>query len=222
MQTLNVTARDMEVAPDTLREEGKVPAVFYGPKEASTPVTLNRKEFEKVWRAAGETTVVVLQGIDEDKDVLIHEVDVHPVTDIVQHVDFYAVEKGKKVKTHVPLEFIGESAAVKNLGGTLMKVVHEIEVEALPKDLPHTIKIDISSLETFQSHISIKDIGAVHGVEIIGNPDDTIVSVTEPKEEEVEVPVEAIDMDAIEVEKKGKKEEEGEGEASAPEETPAA
>lgn len=210
MQTLQIQARNTAIKPETLRDAGKVPAVFYGPKEASTPVTLDRKEFDKVWREAGETTVVILQGLDEEKEVLIHQVDFHAVSGIAQHVDFYAVEKGKKVQTHVPLEFIGESPAVKNLGGTLAKVMHEIEVEALPKDLPHTIEIDISKLETFESRIAIKDIAPMPGVEVMGNPEDLIVSVDQPKEEEVEAPVESIDMDAIEVEKKGKKEEEGE------------
>ena len=219
MQTLKVEKRDMKVKPETLREEGKIPAVFYGPKETNTPIVINRKDFEKVWKEAGETTVVVLQGAGEDTEVLIHEAVFHAVSDIVQHVDFYAVEKGKKVKTNIPLEFIGESPAVKNLGGTLAKVMHEIEVEALPKDLPHTIEIDISKLETFESRIAIKDIASMPGVEVMGNPEDLIVSVDQPKEEEIEAPVESIDMDAIEVEKKGKKEEEGEtpaeGEAPA-------
>ncbi len=219
MQTLKIEKRDTNISPETLREEGKIPAVFYGPKEDSTPITINRKEFDKVLKEAGETTVVVLQGLDEDKEVLIHQVDVHAVSDIVQHVDFYVVEKGKKVQTNIPLVFVGEAPAVKNLGGTLMKAVHEIEVEALPKDLPHEIEVDISTLETFDSHITIKDIAVPAAVTVLANPDDTVVSVSEPKEEE-EAPVESIDMDAIEVEKKGKKEEEGE---AAPEgETPAA
>lgn len=219
MQTLTIQARDMGISPDTLREEGKIPAVFYGPKEPSTPITIDRREFEKVWREAGETTVVVLKGVAEDKEVLIHEVAFHPVTDIVQHVDFYVVEKGKKVQTHVPIEFVGESPAVK-AGANLVKVMYEVEVEALPKDLPHVIEIDISKLETINTSIAIKDIAAMPGVEIMGNPEDSIVSVAEAKEEEIETPVEAIDMDAIEVEKKGKKEEEGE--AAAGTETPAA
>lgn len=218
MLKLNVTQRDTKTQPDAVRAEGKIPAVFYGPKETSTPVTIDRKEFEKVWREAGETTVVTLVGLGDEKESLIHQVDFHPVTGLVQHVDFYVVEKGKKVRTHVPLVFIGEAPAVKSLGGTLMKTLHEIEVEALPKDLPHEIEIDISVLETFQSAITINDIPVPAGVEILGNPDDTIAAIAEPTEEE-EAPVAAIDMDAIEVEKKGKQEESTEGEGA---ETPAA
>ncbi len=216
MQTLTIEKRDTHTNSDAIREGGKVLGVLYGPKEDSTSIMFNRKEFDKVWKEAGETTIVVLKGLDEDKEVLIHQVDFHPVTDIAQHVDFYVIEKGKKVQTHIPLSFIGESPAVKNLGGTLMKTMFEIEVEALPKDLPHDIEIDISKLETFQSHITIKDIVVSSAVTILGNPDDTVVAVAEPKEEEVEVPVESIDMEAIEVEKKGKKEEEATPEGEAP------
>jgi large subunit ribosomal protein L25 len=141
---------------------------------------------------------------------MIHEVAYHPVTGKPLHVDFYVIEKGKKVTTNVPLEFVGEAPAVKSLGGTLMKIMHEIEIEAMPKDLPHEIVADISVLETFDSHITLADLKLPPGVTALGNPEDTIASIAEPKEEEEE-PVEAIDMESIEVEKKGKQEEEEEG-----------
>src|SRR5690606_26337192 len=108
--------------------------VFYGPKEEAVAVSFDRARFEKVLREAGESTVVTLTGVGEDKDTLIHDVQLHPVTDQPLHVDFYVLEKGKKVQTHVPLEFTGEAPAVKSLGGTLMKVLHELEIEAMPKD----------------------------------------------------------------------------------------
>lgn len=213
--TLTIEKRDSSVKPEVLRKGGKIPAVLYGPKEANMPVAIDAKSFEKVWRSAGETTIVDLEGEGETKEALIHQVDFHPVTDIPQHVDFYVVEKGKKVTADIPLVFIGEAPAVKSLGGTLMKVMHEIEVEALPKDLPREINVDISSLVTFESQISIKDIAVPPGVTILADAEDIIAAVTEPKEEEEEAPT-VIDMESIEVEQKGKKEEEAPIEGDAP------
>ncbi len=213
--TLKIEKRDPSVRPDMLRKEGKIPAVLYGPKEPNLPVAIDAKAFEKVLRQAGETTIVDLEGEGEAKEALIHQVDHHPVTDTIEHVDFYVVEKGKKVTADIPFVFVGEAPAVKSLGGTLMKVMHEVEVEALPKDLPREITVDISSLVTFDSQISIKDIAVPSGVTVLAEPDEIIAAVAEPKEEVEEAPT-TIDMESIEVEQKGKKEEEGtaEGEAS--------
>lgn len=215
MLTIAVEKRDAGSA-DALRKAGKIPAVFYGPKEESTPVAVDRKVFEKAFRTAGESSIVTLEGVGEPKDALIHEVTRNPVTEAFEHVDFYVIEKGKKLRVGVPLLFTGEAPAVKSLGGTLMKVMHEVEVEAMPKDLPHELTVDVSSLETFDSIITIKDIPVPAGVTILNEGDETVAAISQPKEE-IEEPVATIDMDAIEVEKKGKTEE-AEGETT-PEET---
>jgi large subunit ribosomal protein L25 len=217
MTSLDITVRDGSVTAEALRASGKVPAVFYGPKEEAVSIAFDKLAFDKVFKEAGESTVITLKGLGEDKDTLIHDIDFHPVTGMPVHVDFYVMEKGKKVRTHVPLEFIGEeeALAIKSLGGTLVKTIHEIEIEAMPKDLPHGIEIDVSILDTFDKHIAIKDIKLPAGVEIVDmNPDDAVASVAEPREEVIDEPVVAIDMDAIEVEKKGKTEEEGEAAAA--------
>lgn len=217
MPTVQIQTRDGG-NPDTLRAKGRIPGVLYGPKEASQAISVDQKVFEKLWKEAGESTIVTLEGVGEPKDALIHEVDFNPVTDVARHVDFYIIEKGKKVETEVPLVFVGEAPAVKNLGGTLMKVMLEVKVEAFPKDLPHEILIDVSTLETFESRIAIKDIPVPAGVIIHEELDETVASVSQPKEEE-EAPVAEIDMESIEVEKKGKKEEEGEATGEEPEKT---
>lgn len=218
MLTLNAEKREAGSA-DALREAGKIPAVLYGPKEDATPIAVDRKVFERLFRTAGESSVITLEGVGEAKDVLVHDVSKHPVTDAFQHIDFYVIEKGKKVHVEVPLLFTGEAPAVKSLGGTLVKVMHEVQVEAMPKDLPHELTIDISSLETFDSRITIKDIAVPAGVVILDDPEETVVAISQPKEEETEEPVAPIDMDAIEVEKRGKEETadetpEGEGETA--------
>jgi large subunit ribosomal protein L25 len=213
MFKLNVEKRDLKEKVADLRKSGQMPAVFYGPKDPSTPIKLSLVDFKKAWKTAGESTVVVLEGDGIDADVLIHQVDLDPVTDIAIHADFYAIEKGKKLSVDVPLEFIGVSPAVKDLGAVLVKVVHEIEIEALPKDLPHTLEVDISPLVTFDSVLTAADIKLPEGVTLMVKPEEVIASVYEPKEEVVEAPV---DLSAIEVEKKGKEANEGEEGAEAP------
>ncbi|OGG86105.1 hypothetical protein A2392_01435 [Candidatus Kaiserbacteria bacterium RIFOXYB1_FULL_46_14] len=191
-----------------LRAEGKLPAVVYGAKESSTPLTLDRREFEKAYAEAGESSVIVLTGLDEDKEVLVHDMSFNAVKGGIQHVDFYAVEKGKEVTVPIELTFIGEAPAVK-LGGSLTKALHEIEITAKPANLPHEIIVDISVLNTFEDHIRVKDLNIPAGVKVENDPEEMVAVVTEAKDEPVEE-VASIDMTAIEVEQKGKKEDEAE------------
>ena len=193
------------------RKDGNLPAVLYGPKEETSSITIPAQEFDNVWRKAGETTVVSLrvEGIGE-KDVMIHDVAVDPVRGNPIHVDFYAIEKGKKITVEVPLVFIGVAHAVKELGGTLVKVLHEIEIEAFPKNIPHELTVDISSLSSFDSHIAVKDILLPEGVEALEKQDEIVASIASPREEEETAPV---DFSQVEVEKKGKQEEAKENES---------
>lgn len=192
-----------------LRQNGVLPAVIYGPKEEASAINLDSKEFEKIFREAGESSVMVLTGVGEDKEVLVQDVAYNRVKGGIEHVDFYAIEKGKEVTVNIPLEFVGEAPAIK-LGGSLTKVLHEIEVTCKPANLPHEIVVDVSSLNTFEDMIHVKDLNIPAGVKVENDPEDTVALVAEAKEEPVE-PV-AIDMSAIEVEKKGKEETEEGGE----------
>ena len=217
MFKLKVEKRDLKEGMAGLRASGKMPAVFYGPKEAATPIKLTIVDFKKALKTAGESTVVSLEGAGIEIDSLIHAYDLDPVTDIPIHADFYAIEKGKKLTVDVPIEFIGTSAAVKDLGAVLVKVAHEIKIEALPKDLPHKLEVDISGLVAFNSTLTAGDIKLPEGVTLKGKPDEVIASVYEPKEEVVEAA--PVDLSTIEVEKKGKEAKEGaEGEAAPTEE----
>lgn len=192
-----------------VRAAGNIPAVFYGPKAASTSITVNGPEFMKAWKHAGESGIITLTGVDEDHDALIHDVEKDPVKNTVTHVDFYVIEKGKKVQVAVPLEFIGQSPAVKNLGGSLIKVMHELEIEAMPKELPHAIEVDISSLVDFDAQIKVSDIKLPAGVTAEIDAEEVVALVSAPKEDEPEEASGPIDMSAIGIsEKKGKKEEE--------------
>lgn len=209
MITLEVKKRDTKANLFTLRKGGSIPAVFYGPKEKSTPIAVSGKDFEKALKMAGESTIVVLKGDFGEHEALIHDLDRDPVTDVIRHADFYVVEKGKKIKVGVPIEFIGVSPAVKDLGGVLVKVIHEVEIEALPKDLPHSLEADISALVDFDSQILASDIKLPSGVELVTKADEVVALTSMPKEEKEEEAA-PIDLSAIEVEKKGKTEEEGE------------
>ncbi len=202
------------VKNESLRKTGKIPAVFYGPKEKSTSVAVSLAEFKKIWRNAGESSVVVLKDGTSEHEALIHDVDIHPVTGIPRHADFYVIEKGKKVKVRTPIVFEGFSPAVKDKGGILVKVLRDIEIEAAPKDLPHEIKVDISSLVELNSAIHASDIQLPHGVTLVTKAEEIVASIAEAKEEVEEAP-QAIDMSTIEVATKGKEVKEGEAGAVA-------
>lgn len=205
--TLIANKREQNVTADEARKKGFVPAVFYGKKEKSTPIIIKKSEFLKAWKEAGESTVISISVDDQKVDALINDVSLDPVTNEPIHADFYVFEKGHKVELSLPIEFIGISPAVKELGGVLVKVVHEIKIEAEPSNLPKNIIVDISSLVQLGDSIAAKDVPMPKGVTLIENPEEIIVTVSAPKEEKEEEST-PIDLSAIEVEKKGKTEEE--------------
>lgn len=206
MLKLKVLKRDAVEKPEEVRASGYIPAVFYGPKEAAQSIKIVAADFEKAFKEAGESTVVVLEVEGAEHETLIHDVAYHPVRGNISHVDFYVIEKGKKVQVGVELEFVGVSPAEKTLGGTLVKVMHEIEIEAMPSNLPHGIEVDISSLVDFDSQITAGDLTLPTGVTLITGAEEVIALVQEVKEETDE-PAAPVDISSIEVEKKGKKEE---------------
>ena len=190
------------VSTAALRRAGSIPAVVYGAHHASTPISVDAKAFAKVWREVGEASVVSLTGLGAAVPALVHEISLDPLTSLPRHIDFYAVTKGEKVEVAIPLTFIGESAAVE-AGANLVKVLHEIEVEADPMNLPQSIEVDISVLQVVDDQIHAKDLVLPPGVELVTEPEDVIALVQEVEEEVVEAPV---DIAEIKVEKKGKEE----------------
>ncbi|MFA6254324.1 MAG: 50S ribosomal protein L25 [Candidatus Paceibacterota bacterium] len=198
-----------------LREEGLVPAIVYGSKkEKNTSITLDLPEFKKILSQAGESTIISLELGGKGQDVLIHEVQSDPRSGFPIHVDFYVVSQDKELEVAVPLIFEGVSPAVKDLGGSLVKVLHELEIRALPKNLPHDIKVDISTLATLDDQILIKDLKLPTGVESVLDVEEVVAAITEAGEEVIEEAA-PVDLSAIEVEKKGKQEEASdEGEVS--------
>ena len=188
MLTLAVQERNTKDTSEALRQKGLVPAVFYGPKEASTPIAINSLKLERVFREAGETTIVKLAGVGEEKDTLIHDVQFHPVTGAMLHADFYVIEKGKKVTIKIPLEFVGLAPAEK-LGHIVVKALHEVEIEVTPAELPHHLEVDISKLENVGDRILAKDIKLPASAELKTHADEIVVAITEFKEEKEQTPV---------------------------------
>lgn len=205
MLTLKTQERDIAINATKYRKEGLLPSVYYGPKMKPVSINVSKVDFMKVWKEAGESTVVALETKDGLVEVLIHEVSYDAVKSEAIHVDFFVLEVGKIVEVSVPLEFVGVSKAVKDMAGTLVKVLHEIEVEALPKDFPHSLKVDISLLSDLDAQILASDIVLPAGVTLLTDADEVVAAVSVADEEEVAAP----SLATIEVAKKGKKEVDG-------------
>lgn len=204
--TLSVEKRDQSKSAAVLRKAGTLPGVVYGPKQTPIMVSLVKKDFERLFAKAGESTVIDLEGLGAAVPVLVKEVTFAAIKGGITHVDFYAIEKGKKISATIPLELVGE-APVTKIGGVINRVLHEVEVTCMPADLPAHIDIDLSTLVNIGDQFLVSDIKVAKGVEI-DTPGDEVVLVVSLPEEEVEVEPVALDMSAIEVEKKGKTEEE--------------
>ncbi|MDP3958017.1 MAG: 50S ribosomal protein L25 [bacterium] len=213
MFILTAKVREGKESPTALRRKGFVPAVYYGKKEQSTPIAVDAASFKKVWKEAGESSIITLKTEKGEIDSLLYEVQADPVSGEPVHADFYAVDANTEIHANVPLEFTGVSPAVKDLGATLVKVLHEMEVKSLPRDLPPKIVVDISSLVDLESRITVADLKIPKGVTTTLHQADIVASLAAEREEEPEPVPEAIDLSAIEVEKKGKAEEEGEAPA---------
>ena len=167
MLSLNIQKRDMKVGAEKIRKGGQIPAIFYGPKETSTPIVIDTIAFKKVWKQAGESSVIILKdAAGNEHESLIHDIDIHPLSGEPRHADFYVIEKGKKVEVALPLIFEGIAPAVKDFGGILVKVRRDIDIEAAPRDLPQNIKVDVSKLTELTSVILAKDLPVPAGVEI--------------------------------------------------------
>jgi len=190
---LKSTTRTQVGDSEKLRKSGQIPGVLYGHGIDNVHLSLNQGEFEKAFRKAGESTIIEVTTEDGKlHNVLIHDVQRHYLTSQPIHVDFYEVKMTEKLTATVPLEYVGESDAVKMLGGTLVKVINEVEVECLPADLPHNIEIDISHLKTFSDSITIKDLKISDKVEIKAEADEMVAMVQQPRDVEAELAKEMV------------------------------
>ncbi|OHA68706.1 MAG: hypothetical protein A3A27_00245 [Candidatus Wildermuthbacteria bacterium RIFCSPLOWO2_01_FULL_47_18] len=224
MVELKAKARkEMKKGMDSLREQGKIPAVLYGPGRDTVSLVLEKKEFEKVFASAGESTLVSLSLDSQNLSVLIHDIQRDPVSSNILHADLYQPPLDKPITLAVPLVFEGIPVAVRDLAGTLLKNIQTVEVRALPKDLPHEIVVNVEGLATFEDKILRKALTGEGNFEILGNSEDIVAQVVPPAkvEEELAKSLEekVADVELIEKERK-EEEEEAEPGAGAKEAAP--
>lgn len=192
MAYAQLTAQKRDPNDGDVRADRNIPGIVYGPglSDGNISVSIDYEEFRKTFRASGESTIIDMQIDGRDIPVLVHTIDWHPVTNEVDHVDFYAVEMGKELHTHILLEFVGKAPVVKEKNGVIVFTKESLEVKCLPRNLVHHIEVDISGLEDFHDHISIQqliDRGAIpNGIEVLDALETNVVIATPPKKEIVE------------------------------------
>ena len=162
-----------------LRKEGILPANIYGKGVKSLSVQLPKKEFEKVFKEVGETGLVDIELNGDLKPSLIHNVQVDYLHNLILHSDFFQVNLKEKVKTMVPIKILGEAKAVSDKLGLLLQPLSEVEVEALPTDLPEYIEVSVESLAVVSDQIAVSDIKAPTGITILTDPSQVVVKIGE-------------------------------------------
>jgi large subunit ribosomal protein L25 len=206
MLSLNATIRtELGSKSQSVRKQGQIAAVVYGPGVKNASIKVDEKEFRKVLKSAGESSLVELLIDGEKRPVLINKIQKDPITDNIIHVDFFQASLKEEVEVAVPLVFEGSAPAEKDLGGTLNKNLLEIEVKALPLNLPHEIKVNIESLKTFEDAILVKDLVLPKDVSVSKDPNEIVASVLAPQNIEEELAQE-IKEDVENVEKVAKPE----------------
>lgn len=193
-QTREQTGRKV----NKLRVQGLIPAVLYGHSIKNQNLSVKELDFTRLYNEVGESKLIDLQ-VDDKKPVkiLIHEIQYNPLKNVIDHVDFYQIKEDEKITTEIELEFVGESPAVKELSGVLVKNYDAVEVECLPAELEKMdmIKVDLSVLKTFEDAVHIKDLKVPAGVKITVEPDEVVAMVEQIAEEKFEEvkPIEAVE-----------------------------
>ena len=204
-----------------LKEKGVIPAVVYGSGKENISIEVEYEAFRKLFEKVGESALVSLEiaGEKKERPVLIYEIQKDPVSGNFIHVDFYQASLKQEVEVTIPLIFEGVSLAVKDLGGTLLREIQELKVKALPQNLPHDIKVDISVLKTCDDEILIRDLKVPADVKIMKGLDEVVATAVPAQKVEEEL-AKAIEEKVDEVEKVEKPKKEKEEEVA--EEKPAA
>jgi large subunit ribosomal protein L25 len=196
-----------------LRAAGIVPGVLFGKKAGSVPVQLDAKALEALYREAGRTTIVrVSVGGNSPTSAVIKSLQRNPLSGQAIHVDFFAPDLTQEMTVDVPLVFDGEAPAVEATGGSLFTSLNSLHVKALPSDLPHELRIDLSPLVDLESIIHVRDVVFAQNVTILNDPEEMIARVLPPRVEEEPEPVVAEGEEGLEGEAaEGEAPAEGEG-----------
>lgn len=161
----------------SLRKQGILPAGVFGHNVKSVSLSVVAKDFNKVYKQAGETGLVELKYGNVSQHTLIADVQIHPLTRELLHIQFHAVNLSEKIKANVPLELIGDSPAVANNIGLLLQTLNEVEVEALPTDLPEKIEVEVMALSEVNQQVLVSQLTAPKGVEILTGAEEVAVKV---------------------------------------------
>jgi len=168
-----------------LRKQGLIPANVFGKDFKSQAITISAKDFIKIYKKVKETGVLYLEIGKETLPVLITSVQKHPVTHNILHVDFKKVDLTQKTQAEVPVEIVGQSPAVSEKGGILLTLTNSLLIEALPEEIPHSIKVDVSNLSEIGQEIKVADLPSASTYQIITEKEKVIVSVVAHKEESI-------------------------------------
>ncbi|MBI4084718.1 MAG: 50S ribosomal protein L25 [Candidatus Levybacteria bacterium] len=169
-----------------LRKEGFLPANVYGKDLKSVAIQVNLKEFQAIFKEVGETGLIDLQVNGETRPVLVKNLQLQYPSHMPLHADFYQVNLKEKVKAMVPVEVTGEAKAVTDKIGILLQQLSEVEVEALPNDLPENITVEVTNLATIGDQITIEQLQIPQGVTVLTDPGQIVVKIDEPVQEEPE------------------------------------
>ncbi|OGG08612.1 hypothetical protein A2154_00735 [Candidatus Gottesmanbacteria bacterium RBG_16_43_7] len=178
-----------------LRRDGIIPATIYGKKIKSESVQVSRDAFMKIYQSAGETGLVELSLSGSHRPVLIHATQTHPVTDAVLHAEFHQVDLKEKVKADIPIISIGTPAAVSQKTGLLIQTLNDLEVAALPADLPENIEVDVSALSQVDDQIRVADLKLSDNVEVLTAADQSVFRIVAPVKQEEPPP--AVEPEAV-------------------------
>lgn len=201
---------DMDFKFKVSKREGKVKGdtlcagVVSGKKMESVSLEFDQADFQKMFMKSGYSTIITLEGLGEEVEAMVHRLDVTPGTNMIRHVEFYAVERGVDMSADVPLKLVNEAPAEK-LGAMITQVVHEVSITCMPRNLIHEIELDASLLKEIGDQICVKDLVVPATITIDLDPDTVIMSASEPKaekkvEEVVEEPEVTVEGEGTETE----------------------
>ncbi len=223
---------DLEIALDPrdafgkenrrLRRSGFVPGVVFGKGIESTPVQVEAKQFETLYRSAGRSSIIKIKvdGAGTGKSAIIKSVQRNPLSGNALHVDFFVVDLKAEIEVEIPLVFSGEAPAIEETGGSLMHALDHVRIKALPDDIPHEISVDVSGLVDLETAIHVRDLAIDDKVTMLTDLEELVAKVLPPRAEEPEEVVVAEGEEGAEGAEEGEGAEESEGAGSA-EEAPA-
>ncbi len=191
-----------------LRRAGRLPGVIYGRSTSPILITLDMHETSRILPTITSSQLVVVEVDGKAHTTILREKQRQPVTGSFLHLDFLEVSLTEKLRAKVNLELFGESPAVKNYNGVLVQALEQLEVEALPRDLPERITIDVSGLTEIGQAIHVRDLALSSAVDVLVDEDEIIVVVTAQAGEEIQPEYETATFEP-EVVERGKKEDEG-------------